>query len=221
MLDTYCERAGNPGLWTEPLNLVTNLAFLIAAALAARRFVAAPGLGLRNGWDLALLIVLLAAIGIGSALWHSVATGWAVLADVIPIMLFINVFLLSFGWRVLDLGVFGVIGLWVGYQAANYGLMVLVPVDALNGSVGYLPPLAFLFGFWAVLRRRCHPMAGTMLVAAGLFTLSLTLRTVDKTLCPMLPIGTHFLWHLLNAVLLYVLLDVLIRKPDKSLRGEV
>ena len=34
-VDDYCERLG-PGLWAEPLNLVTNLAFLIAAILWRR-----------------------------------------------------------------------------------------------------------------------------------------------------------------------------------------
>ena len=211
MLDTYCERAGNPGLWAEPFNLFTNLAFVIAALFAARRFLAMPGLGLRNGWDLILLIGLLGAIGIGSGLWHSVATRWAVLADVIPIMLFINLYLLSFGWRVLGLGVVGVGLLWGGYQAISYGLLTVVPVDALNGSVGYLPPLAFLFGFWLVLRWRRHPMTGSMLGAAGLFAASLTLRTIDKGVCGVAPIGTHFLWHVLNAVLLFLLLDGLMR----------
>jgi len=30
MIDLYCERLG-PGLWAEPLNALTNLAFLLTA----------------------------------------------------------------------------------------------------------------------------------------------------------------------------------------------
>ena len=29
--DSYCERAGEIGLWAEPLNAITNIAFLLAA----------------------------------------------------------------------------------------------------------------------------------------------------------------------------------------------
>ena len=41
-IDAYCERLG-PGLWAEPLNAVTNLAFLVAALFCARRLGASPG----------------------------------------------------------------------------------------------------------------------------------------------------------------------------------
>ena len=50
-----------------------------------------------------------------------------------------------------------------------------------------------------------------MTVAAGLFALSVMLRTLDRSLCGGFPLGTLFLWHLLNAVLLYLLLTGLIR----------
>jgi hypothetical protein len=42
--------------------------------------------------------------------------------------------------------------------------------------------------------------------AAMHFTLSLTWRTIDVAACETFPPGTHFLWHLLNAAVLYVLL---------------
>lgn len=78
-VDGYCERLG-PGLWAEPLNAITNLAFLLAALIMARR---ARGHGLPR-----LLAAELALIGAGSSLFHPVAQGWAGLADVIPIVLF-------------------------------------------------------------------------------------------------------------------------------------
>ena len=210
-LDIYCERGGEPGLWAEPVNALTNLAFLLAALLVARRLATTPDLRLHNAWDLWLLTLVLAAIGIGSGLWHTVATAWAVLADVIPIAVFINLYLLSFGWRVLRLRPVALLALWLGYQTVNAGLLALVPADALNGSAGYLPALAFLGGFAVVLHRRGNAMASQLMAAAGLFALSVVLCTLDKPLCGGLPLGTHFLWHLLNAVLLYLLLTGLIR----------
>ncbi len=49
-----------------------------------------------------------------------------------------------------------------------------------------------------------------MLGAAVVFALSMSARTLDWELCQATawggrPIGTHFLWHLLNATVLYVL----------------
>ena len=216
LLDVYCERAASPGIWAEPLNAATNIAFRVAAGFAWRRFAAEPGLGWRNGWDVGILILLLAAIGVGSGLWHTLASGWSLLADVLPITLFINVFLLSFAWRVLRFGGLGVAALWIGYQLANAGLLAVVSPSALNGSVGYLPALGFLGLFWLLLLGRGHPMAPRMLACTLLFALSLTLRTADLSLCAAVPAGTHFLWHLLNALLLYLLLDGLIRWRRRS-----
>ena len=42
--------------------------------------------------------------------------------------------------------------------------------------------------------------------AAVVFAISLAFRTADIALCPAFPLGIHFIWHILNAVVLYVLL---------------
>ena len=57
-------------------------------------------------------------------------------------------------------------------------------------------------------------------LAALAFAISLTLRTVDIALCPAFPLGTHFAWHILNAVVLYVLLrTAMSARPSHAGRG--
>ena len=92
-LDHYCERLA-PGLWAEPFNTLTNLAFLVAAVLAIRRYRKSVHWSGRE-WDLWILIMLLFAIGIGSGLWHIFAAPWALHVDHYPVLLFINIYLLS------------------------------------------------------------------------------------------------------------------------------
>ena len=87
MIDLYCERL-EPGLWAEPLNALTNLAFL-AAAWASWSMVRHSAT--RSG-EVTLLLVLMVAIGIGSGLFHTFATTWARLFDVVPILLFQTIF---------------------------------------------------------------------------------------------------------------------------------
>jgi hypothetical protein len=36
------------------------------------------------------------------------------------------------------------------------------------------------------------------------------LRTLDAAMCDAFPLGTHFLWHLINAALLFVLAQALV-----------
>lgn len=52
--------------------------------------------------------------------------------------------------------------------------------------------------------------ASSLLAAAGVFALSLTMRTLDNALCPQWPAGLHWGWHLCNAVVLYLAIRALI-----------
>jgi hypothetical protein len=47
-------------------------------------------------------------------------------------------------------------------------------------------------------------------------TLSLALRTIDAAACDTFPLGTHFLWHIFNAAVLYVLLRTAIRESGSE-----
>jgi len=79
-IDLYCERMTS-AWFDEPLGLISNVAFLIAAFQLARH----PG----NRWPNWVLIALLICIGVGSGLFHAFATRLTLLLDVIPIQLFI------------------------------------------------------------------------------------------------------------------------------------
>jgi len=94
-IDIYCERLG-PGFWAEPVNALTNAAFVIAALVAA---VAARRAGLRQR-ALWALIVLAGLIGVGSFLFHTFATPWAALSDVVPIWSFVALYLVTFATQV-------------------------------------------------------------------------------------------------------------------------
>lgn len=52
MLDVYWERAGADGRWAEPLNALTNPAFVAAAAVLVVRLQRTPRLGWHDRWDL-------------------------------------------------------------------------------------------------------------------------------------------------------------------------
>ena len=213
-IDAYCERL-DPGLWAEPLNALTNAAFVLAGlaamALARRR-------GRLDGpvpW-LSLVIVL---VGLGSATFHTFATGWAALADQIPIAIFILSYFavamnrlvgLAWGWALLAT---------IAFLAAAIlgGRWLLLPElgPVIGTSVAYVPALLGLLGVaaWLAVRGRPgdRPAAGWLAAVAGLFTLSLGLRMLDGPLCAFWPWGTHFLWHVLNATMLFTAVVALIR----------
>lgn len=198
-IDIYCERT-EPGLFSEPLNAVTNLAFILAAWLCWHHHAQK---GKSRDWSGAILMSLVGVIGIGSGLFHTFATHWAMLADVIPIALFIHAFLFFALRRFFDLSrALSAAGV-VGFFLLSTWVNVSVPNEVLNGSAGYIPPFAALTVMGSVMLVRKHPYADHMLIAAAVFSVSLTFRTVDQMFCDAVPFGLHFLWHTLNGVSLY------------------
>jgi hypothetical protein len=209
-IDLYCERA-DASFWAEPVNALSNLSFLIAAVAAFRSWRQG-----RRDPAILLLILLTVLIGLGSFTFHTVATRAAALADTIPIAAFIYGYLLWALRRLFALGWAGSLILVALFGISAQSFAAMVPRALLNGSHAYLPALAVLLAVGGLVQATPHGRA--MLMAAGVFAVSLTFRTVDLSLCAVLPVGTHFVWHTLNGVVLYLLLRAalaadVIRRP--------
>lgn len=223
ILDVYCERGSDPSFWAEPANAVTNAGFLLAGALVLRLFLDERDAA-RRPYS-ALLILLMFAIGIGSFLFHTLATRWSSLADTLPILFFMLTAVYGLGRRLLGAPWWGALLMVGGFM----GLMILTNIygnralgGVIGGSLGYVPAAAVLAvaGVW--LMKDEHPAGPGLLIAAGVFLASLTFRTIDSPsanlACDWLrpggyALGTHFIWHILNSVTLYLVARALIG-PD-------
>jgi hypothetical protein len=204
-IDAYCERLG-PGLAAEPLNALSNAAFFIAALWAA-------GAALRKGVEPVIwgLIALVFVIGLGSLAFHTFANQWSELADVLPITVFI------YGYLAFALRRFLKLHWWA--VALSLGTLFLVtlasahilPSGFMNGSGAYLPALIASVIVSLELRRNGHPAQLNVSLASTILFVSLIFRTADQVLCSVLPIGTHFIWHVLNGLVLALYLEAAIR----------
>lgn len=204
-IDIYCERSG-PELWSEPLNVVTNFAFIFAAFFLVWVIVHADAKVRRDlvTWVLTGLVFV---IGIGSALFHMFATGWALLMDIIPITLFI----LLYTWYAVRR--FAAAPVWLCALGVVGVLVLAVAVPPLTGfrSGPYVAALTALVVIGSCLKfSRGHPGGAAMLIAAATFAISLIFRTVDAPLCEAVPTGTHFIWHILNGCVLFIAVRALV-----------
>src|SRR5262245_10156 len=175
-IDLYCERTG-PAFWAEPVNAVSNIAFLIAAYAAWR-------LWRRAGTDdpfVPALIVLAALVGLGSFAFHTLGTRGAALLDVIPIALFVHAYLLFALIRFVGLRLLTALLIVIAFFVAARVASGLLPAGVLNQSGDYLPVLVALIVVGAVLRGR--PAGRAILLAAGVFAVSLVFRTIDIAVC--------------------------------------
>lgn len=201
-VDAYCERTG-PEYWSEPVNALTNLAFLLAALVMARRL---RGPGLATGRVLAGVLFV---IGLGSWLFHTHANGLTGLMDVLPILTFILIYVFAatrdyLGARPWVAAL--VTGGFIPYAAVTVPLFAQVP--GLGSSASYAPVPVLILAYAVLLRNRLPRVARGLAIGAGLLTLSLTFRTLDQASCAVLPIGTHFMWHILNATMLAWMIEV-------------
>ncbi|ABV94520.1 hypothetical protein Dshi_2787 [Dinoroseobacter shibae DFL 12 = DSM 16493] len=201
-IDGYCERV-DPSYWAEPVNALTNAAFLIAAWVMWRR-IGAASLPLGR-----VLCGLLAAIGVGSYLFHTHAQVWAALADVIPIVGFTLVYIFAanrdfWGWRAWASALGA--SAYIPFTAALTPVFEALPFFAISSFYWPLPVLIFAYAI--LLRRRAPGTARGLAIGAGILCVSLTFRSIDEPLCAAVPLGTHFLWHVLNGILLGWMIEV-------------
>jgi hypothetical protein len=95
--------------------------------------------------------------------------------------------------------------LLVVFAAGQFGYI-------LNGALFYSPALLMLLALTIAHWDR-HGDYVTMMGATIVFVFALAFRTLDNTICPMLPVGTHFLWHLFNAVAAFYATRALLLYP--------
>lgn len=90
--------------------------------------------------------------------------------------------------------------------------MVLTPVfralPFFEVSAFYWPVPLLILGYAAILRVRAPDTAAGLAIGAGILIASLTFRSLDQTLCDVVPIGTHFMWHVLNGIMLGWMIEV-------------
>src|SRR4028118_1078418 len=214
VMDAYCERVGM-GLLAEPLNAFSNLSFLLAAWAA---WVLASRTGNLSA-GVRALIALGASVGVGSILWHTVPTMLTLILDSVPILIFIMWFIWLYARNV--------IGMRPPFAAASAAAFLVATLldfplaGVLHGALVYPPGLivTLVLGVFHARERRVARF--TLLAAAGVYLAALFFRTIDNEVCPVLPIGTHFLWHILIGLVTYLAMRPLILSTATGVRARV
>ena len=210
-VDGYCERV-EPGFLGEPLNAVTNLAFLAAAFIVWNR---AAG---RGNAIIRVLAVILALVGIGSFLFHTFATAWSGTLDVFFIAVFVLVYLFAANRHYLGMPVIFALGataLFFPYAgAATWSIHKIIP--SLGANAAYLSIALLILVYSAMLWRRLPDVSRGLAVGGSLLCVSIAFRAIDEPLCAINPMGTHMIWHILNGFILAYMATVLQRRLEAA-----
>ena len=199
-IDGYCERI-DASFWSEPLNAVTNVVFLMAAIWVLRREE------LNN--KARALAFLLAMIGIASFLFHSVATAWAGALDVLLILLFTLLYIFVATEDFLGLLRCSSLVVTLGYFPFSVVVEWLtLPLSFLGSTRIYIPILVLITLYSLILYKKFPYLSRGLAMGALLLTISMLARSADLPLCETIPTGTHFLWHVINAIMLAWMIEV-------------
>ena len=197
-IDGYCERIA-PGLMNEPWNALTNLAFIFAALIVWRyiRDKNPPKISI-------FLTVTLALIGVGSGFLHTFATVWGAIADVFFIAVFVVTYIYGANKYFLHLKtVFSVLLTLVVFLLLfpiGRAIDFIFPFIGESSTYASIATIIFLYGFWLL---KSHKDVGLkLLIGASILSISIGFRIIDLPYCEINPLGTHWLWHVLNAVML-------------------
>lgn len=216
-VDLYCERTG-PGLWAEPANALTNVAFIAAGLWGVwqvRRH--------KTGAFAEVLAWWVVAIGIGSTLFHTFASKGTIWADILPIAGFTLAYTLFNLRRFLGMDWGKAILVFVAFYAVAGLITYAVPDwlrQASNGTTGYLPPFLALAFFGAWVAATGNRAGWYNLTGSAIFVVSVICRMIDPLVCASFPLGTHFLWHVFNGLMLGVLLAAVARFGKMRAVGE-
>ena len=210
-IDLYCERVF-PGLMDEPFNALTNLAFMIAAVLCWRWLKGYPGTVTR------ILCALLFLIGVSSGLLHTFATPWGAMVDVGFIALFVLTYIYAANRHFFHLSpLYSIVLLVIAFSSlvpVGWVAGQLMPFLESSASYASIALLIFLYGI--IMLWIDKEVGYKLFIGVLALSVSIGFRTVDEPLCEVNPLGTHWVWHVLNSIMLAWMIIVLRDKMFKN-----
>ena len=209
-LNNYCERQF-AGFWGEPVNALTNLTFIILGMALA--------LKTKTNKFCFYLSMQIIFIGIASLIFHTFANSLGALLDVLSIIVFGTTYIFAVNLCFLNAGYF--LSFFIAILLVPFSFVVsfltVAAFGDLNGSSWYIS-FVILFLIYAFLMREISTQFSRVLIYSTLFFLiSIIFRSIDQAFCNIIPVGTHFIWHIMNGILLSLLVWSFYRLSDPNL----
>jgi hypothetical protein len=197
----YCENFSASFPLEQPLNAASNAAFLVAAVLLWREF---RPTGLRSR----LLVLSVGLIGLTSLIWHLSLHPPLLALDFTGILLFQTLVWFWVLAPLLALQPRQAVGGFVALFLMMLGAHLLWPERWTPGSGVFVPILLMLL----VLAGQLHAHRNGLFLSFAALGAAFAARLADVPTCAQTyGIGTHWLWHGLTAVAVYVLVRTILR----------
>jgi len=203
-VDYYCERTG-PEFWSEPINALTNISFIIASLVIFYLYKK------EKQKDVSILIlgIMSMSVGIGSFIFHTLAIRWASLFDLLPIAIFSTYLVYLSARRSRGLSIGKSLIFLFGFFMFLGITMKFAPMNILSGSLMYVPVILTVIYFAKYGKNNNKYFK----LGAFFFILSIIFRTLDSYMVGHFELGTHFLWHTFNGLTFFFLMRAVMKQP--------
>ena len=198
MVSYYCERV-SVGFFGEPLNAITNIFFMLSAILILKFY--------RDY----ISFFSISFIGISSFAFHTYPSSITGLLDVIAIVTFMLIFIIKMYRQILRFKFLNSTLIAIFFVVVCYFSGINFQNSILGISSYYLPIILHLLFLIIYFNKKKVAFKNLkyLYFSTLLFSGSLTLRIVDNKICSIFPLGTHFIWHIFNAIFLFYLIKFL------------
>ena len=202
----YCER-NSTHVWAEPINTFSNLFFIVFGFLWFLK-----GNKTKDN-DTIVLSISLISIGVFSFLYHLYANFIFGFLDVISIIIFSLFYFLFFNRNFFYLNKikYFLLSFFFFIYLIIFVYLISFIEFEINGSEYYFSLIFLLIVYYLLICIKQKKLNVVMLLSIIILLFSLFLRSIDKEICDTFYIGTHFIWHFLNAISLSGFIFVIYR----------
>jgi hypothetical protein len=191
----------------EPWNAISSLFFFLPVLYWLIR--------LRGRYwlykEITLSLPFLFLGGLGSTLFHAFRVHFIfILLDVLPV-LFLTVAVSIYFWVKILPKWYYVFGIILGYILFQAGLIALLPRGYGINVAYFLRGVILFLPMVLMLRKINFRNANLLFLAIAFFIMALIFRLLDKSAVYILPMGSHFLWHLGTVVGVFYLTEFMYR----------
>lgn len=194
----YCERTADH-IFSEPLNSITNIAFIFIAYFIFKKYRKA---------DYSLILSgLIFFIGVGSFLLHTFPSRLTALVDVVFILFFILFFLYVLSRKIIKLSIIYSLSMSLISPILYFylGRALKAEFPRIGDSSFYIIILIHMFLICIYIFQKKLRNLKYIFIGSIVFAFSIFFRVIDQVYCEINIHGTHFIWHILNSLVLYYL----------------
>ena len=201
----YCER-NSLNILSEPFNIFTNFFFIISAVLLFNKSY------INKKYPLIIFL-----IGIGSMLFHSTPNSLTGFIDIFFIISFIYYYIFNL-YKKLNMKTYVSALISINFILLCFVFGNYFKNSLLGSSSFYFPIIVHLIILYLyfLFNKKTYKHYNLFLLILVLFTCSILSRSLDLYLCNTILIGTHFIWHVLNSLVLYLLVKFYYLIPNRT-----